>query len=45
MAQRLKTYDLRKLGSIRKLSKPHRIIPSAQSPYQKESFVKLEENP
>ena len=26
LAERLKTYDLRKIGNIRKLYKPHRMI-------------------
>ena len=32
VAERLKTYDLRKLGNIRKVSKFYRVIPSTQYP-------------
>ena len=39
VAELLKTYDLRKLGNIRKLSKLHRMIASALSPCQNEIFV------
>ena len=36
-AEKLKTYDLRKLGNIRKLSKLHRM--RASPPCQNEHFV------
>ena len=32
LVERLKTYDLRKLGNIRKVSKFHRVIPSTLYP-------------
>ena len=40
VSERLKTYDLRKLGKIRKISKLHRIKkPGAQSSSQSRNFV------
>ena len=43
VAERLKTYDLRKLGSIRKISKLYRF--SAQSLSRNENFVSTDKNP
>ena len=38
VAERLKTHDLRKLGNIKKMSKPHRMIPQCVVPPPKWKF-------
>ena len=43
VVERLKTYDLRKLGNIRKISELHRILPSAQFS-RNENFVSTNKN-
>ena len=44
ITERITDYHLRKLEKIRKISKPYRILPSAQSPSQIDNFGSTSKN-
>ena len=44
VAKRLKTYDPRKLGKTRNISKPHLLLPNAQSSSQNRKIINANKN-
>ena len=44
VAKRLKTYDPRKLGKTRKISKPHILLPNAQSSSRNKKIISTNKN-